>query len=661
MLPKTLSKADCLSCPLATRGVGFVLPSGPLDSRLLFLGESPGIREAETGEPFVGPAGGEANRLLYRLGRARRDYRFANCTSCRPPYDKLERMPWEHALDHCRPNLDATLAEMPNLRVIVTLGGVPTRQMLRVSGNLKDFHGTVTPVTLADGRVVFVVPTFHPAHLIRGAHNLTATVFFDLQRAFDVAESGWEADVPDLILDPPPAFVDTWVTDYLAAAAQDPLRVWLSVDVETADKERKQDEGELKAADRSMEITRVNLSCRLDEGMTFPFVGPYIDTLRRALAGEAPKWFWNKNYDLKRLWAVYGTDGLRGPLLDGMDAWHALHSDVPKGLGFVAPFYSRFGAWKHLSHSRPAYYAAGDSVQNQRSVFGVAEDLVSQGMWDVFWRHMHEVDRVALAPSCNVGLLLNPVKLDEMRVDLRAKAIGFFDEMQTLVPEGIKPLHPKGGWTRRPEGDTYEWPQEGKFNRRARQLLVRDEQCEIQLCETCGAEGVSVKHRCKDEEGRPLKDAVPQVVKRITAAPRYYVRADFNPGSWQQVLAYIKACGHRPGHEKGKETTNRETLERLADAKPRSRKDEVARDLYRNILDFREVKKILGTYVEGMQRRLAESTDGRVHPVVTNNPSTMRTAYNSPNLQNVVADKRGGKSLAAGFRKCIVAMEETNG
>ncbi len=653
MLSKSLSLADCSVCPLSTRGTGFVQPFGPSTSPILFLGESPGQREAEFGEPLIGPAGGEFNRLLWRLGQSQSSFRKTNVTSCQPPYNKLEKMPWEHAIQHCRPNLDAVLGE--GHRVIVTLGGVATREILQTGGNLKDFHGTVTLVEVGEGlqrNRAWCIPTFHPSHLLQGAHNLTGTVLFDIQRAIDVAASGWEPDIPTLYLDPRPDFFRSWVEEYLAIVAQDPLNIWLSVDVETADKERKLDEGELKTADNSMEITRVNLSYRDDEGLTVPFVGPYLELIGLALASLGPKWFWNKNYDLKRLWQAFGQANLRGPLLDGMDAWHALHSDVPKGLGFVAPFYSKLGAWKHLSASRPAYYAACDSVQNQRCCYGVARDLTSQGMWNVFWRHMHEVDRVALQPSCSVGLKLDPVKLEEMRVDLKAKSEGFYIEMQALVPDEIKPLHPKEGWIRRPEGETYVWPQEGEFGACAREILTRLEQREVQVCTTCGAEGVSVKHRCKD------KALAPSVVKQLTNMPRFYVREDFNPGSPQQVLAYIKSCGHTPGHEKGKETTNRETLERLAEARPRSKKDEANRELYRNILDFREVKKILGTYVEGMLRRLEESTDGRVHPVVTNNPSTLRTAYNSPNLQNVVADKRGKASLATGFRKCIVAEQE---
>jgi hypothetical protein len=535
------------------------------------------------------------------------------------------------------------------------MGGGPTQALLGDCGPQQNLHGTVSKSPYG-----WVVPSFHPAHLIRGAHKLTGTVVYDLSRAFDIAENGWVPDEPLLHLDPSVGFFKKWAQVYLDAVKQDPENVWLSVDVETPDKERKLDEGELKSVDRSMEITRINLSYDPDEGLTVPAVGPYLTIVGAMLKSAGPKWYWNKAYDLKRLYALFGSDGLRGPQLDGMDGWHALHSDVPKGLGFVAPFYSRWGPWKHLSASSPVLYGAGDGLQNQRCVFGVARDLQERGMWDVFWRHMHEVGVYATSPSAEVGLKVDRKQVEGMREVLRKKTGELYDEMQGMVPEEIRPLHPPGGWKKDPGTEEVVYPKEGEEHSRARPLLTIDEEAPIKVCRACNAQQVSIKHRCKTPEGKLDKDAKPDVIGVVRQVPRFYVRRDFNPGSWQQVLAYIKHCGHRPGKEKGRETTNRDTIERLADSKPRNKKDEARRELYHLLMDFRDLKKVLGTYVEGTLRRLDYDleqgiTDGRLHPSVTNNPSTLRTAYNNPNLQNVVADRRGKESLAAGFRKCLVA------
>jgi uracil-DNA glycosylase family 4 len=535
--------STCSGCALEKAGAGFVPPSGPPTSKILFVGESPGQREADTGVPFSGPAGGKFGHLLYRLGRERAAQRVSNLIWCKPPQDKLENTSYQYAaVSQCRTHLQPVLDE--GHLVVVALGAVPARELLNApSASIKDLHGTVTwlprsragksctcdmapweekpgpcPVhdlpASADG--FYVVPTFHPSHLIRGAHNLTGTVYYDLNRAFEIADSGtWDPDEPKLHLDPSPEFFSWWVDQYLQLLRAEPLHTWLAVDIETPDKQRELDEGELKSVDRSMEILRVNFSYDAGEGLTVPFVEPYVTIMRRALEAPGAKWYWNKPYDLKRLRKHFKMSAV--DQLDGMDAWKALHSDTPRGLGFVAPFYSRFGPWKHLSGSSPVVYAAIDSVQTIRCAFGLAADLHAEGRWDVFYKHMHEFGVYATLPACDVGLMVDRRQLEGyedpatgqhvpgMQENLAKAAQDLFDQMQTLVPDELKPLHPKDGWTERPEGETYVWPKEGEPNSRPRFIVEQQEKRHVKVCLTCGCkQRVTAKHRCKDPEtGKP--------------------------------------------------------------------------------------------------------------------------------------------------------------
>ena len=50
-------KADCDLCPLCKERTNIVLPSGNLESRVVFVGEAPGENEDLMGKPFVGRAG----------------------------------------------------------------------------------------------------------------------------------------------------------------------------------------------------------------------------------------------------------------------------------------------------------------------------------------------------------------------------------------------------------------------------------------------------------------------------------------------------------------------------------------------------------------------------------------------------------------------------
>ncbi|MFL6799023.1 MAG: uracil-DNA glycosylase [Xanthobacteraceae bacterium] len=108
---------------------------GSSDARLLIIGLAPGLRGANrTGRPFTGDYAGD---LLYetlaQFGFARGSYaarpddglalidtRITNAVRCVPPENK----PTSAEIKTCRRFLAATIAEMPELRAIVTLGRI---------------------------------------------------------------------------------------------------------------------------------------------------------------------------------------------------------------------------------------------------------------------------------------------------------------------------------------------------------------------------------------------------------------------------------------------------------------------------------------------------------------------------------------------------------
>lgn len=58
----------CTRCPLYKTGTQTVFGEGPLDARIMFVGEQPGDREDLAGKPFVGPAGQLLDRALGDAG-----------------------------------------------------------------------------------------------------------------------------------------------------------------------------------------------------------------------------------------------------------------------------------------------------------------------------------------------------------------------------------------------------------------------------------------------------------------------------------------------------------------------------------------------------------------------------------------------------------------
>jgi len=657
--------AACRGCQLDAIATGFAPASGLLQSPLNFLGESLGKEEVREGRGFVGPAGTILNRAFRMAGVVRENIRVSNLINCQPPKNELDGRSYEHAaIAHCRqaylqPDIEAWLKRTtsPN-PVLVALGAVPLRNMLdlpKKGVRVQDFHGTVSR---DPSDRFWVVPSYHPSFIQRGAFNLLSTLVFDITQAMEVSQQGFVRDETALILDPEVAWFEMWANNYLAACAQDPERVWLAVDIETPDKAKQADEGELTTTkDRSFHIIRVNFSCNVGEGITVPFQGPYITIIQRLMASKGPKIFWGYFYDGPRF--KHARIKISGPILDFMWAWHKLQSDHPRGLGYVSPFYSNFGPWKHLSGTEPVLYAAIDGVQTLRCAHGIAADLQQLGMWDSFWTHVYELDTYCLWPSEETGFLVDKEELARMKVDLEEKRLRFYGEIQALVPEESKRLAPKDGWTRPPTDEEIEALNQTRARKEEPLLIGSAIEAKVKrlvkVCLTCSKIEIAKTHRCED------RSMIPSIDLQEIEVSRWFIREEFNPGSAPQLLTYILTKGHRPGVNKKtkRPTTDKATLGRLVKQEAKKKSGD---KLYSKILMFREVTKVETTYVDGTYRRLENDprsiVDGRLHPTTGHKPSTQRLSMQGPNLQNVIADRRGKEALAAGFRKVLIAVDE---
>jgi Uracil-DNA glycosylase len=129
--------------------------------RLLVAGLAPGLRGANrTGRPFTGDYAGDllyATLGKYGLARGRFEARpddtlelvetaITNAVRCVPPENK----PVGSEINTCRRFLEGTLAELPNLRAIVTLGKIAHDSTIRtLGGRLSQHpfaHGAATDV-----------------------------------------------------------------------------------------------------------------------------------------------------------------------------------------------------------------------------------------------------------------------------------------------------------------------------------------------------------------------------------------------------------------------------------------------------------------------------------------------------------------------------------
>lgn len=145
--------ADCPNCALARTRTQTVPGTGPAPADVMCIGEAPGAREDEIGQPFVGPAGRFLDDLLSAAGFSRESVYIANVVKCRPPQN---RDPQPDEIAACRGYLKRQI-DLVDPKVIVTLGRFSMAHWFP-GESIGRIHGQARRI---DGRVV--VPMYHPA------------------------------------------------------------------------------------------------------------------------------------------------------------------------------------------------------------------------------------------------------------------------------------------------------------------------------------------------------------------------------------------------------------------------------------------------------------------------------------------------------------------
>ena len=165
---------------------------GDDQARLLVAGLAPGRTGANrTGRPFTGDAAGVMlYETLLKTGFARGTYEarpddglelvdcmISNAVRCAPPLNKPETS----EENTCRPFLTARLAALPRLKVIVTLGDVARRNVLKAIG-LKASAGIPGHGSEFQAGPYVVLNSYHCSRLNTNTGRLTAAMFEDIFR-----------------------------------------------------------------------------------------------------------------------------------------------------------------------------------------------------------------------------------------------------------------------------------------------------------------------------------------------------------------------------------------------------------------------------------------------------------------------------------------------
>jgi DNA polymerase len=178
----------CTRCDLYTVANKAVPGEGPVDARVMLVGEAPGFNEDKQGRPFVGAAGRFLEELLGEAGLKREDVYITNVVKHRPPNN---RDPLPNELAACLPWLERQI-QIIKPGVIVTLGRFSLGTFFPGS-MISKVHGEVRQ---KDGRSFFAM--YHPAAALH-QDRLRQTLLEDARKlgAFLRETENDEKDEPD--------------------------------------------------------------------------------------------------------------------------------------------------------------------------------------------------------------------------------------------------------------------------------------------------------------------------------------------------------------------------------------------------------------------------------------------------------------------------------
>ena len=375
---------------------------GVLSGPIALVGEAPGHKEIEGGQPFIGQSGAVLWKCLREhCGVNRFEVYVTNVMKRQAPImtkdEKYKvQMP---ELSAWRDVLEYELEQLPNLKYIVVLGNYALQAIIGEEGII-NWRGSVIPHRMRNGRQVTVMAMFNPAHILREPR-------FQPIFQLDAAKLGRVLRGQ---------YVEHKVIHHINPTFTEAYR-WCEKMID----EKKPIAWDIEVM--SKETACVGFANNAHEGMCINFRGPtdnrytideevrLYQKIQQVLAHPDTRLITqNGNFDSYWMWY---KDRIRAKPIwfDTMLAHHTLYPILPHNLGFLTsqytdhPYYKDDGKlWK-------------EQVDKETGV--VNKDI------DMFWRY--NVKDVCITWACHAPLLR---ELQDQKMDTF-----FFNHVMKLQPE----------------------------------------------------------------------------------------------------------------------------------------------------------------------------------------------------------------------------------
>lgn len=401
---------------------------GPMDAKIMLVGEAPGEEEDRTGRPFQGYAGKTLDNLLAQAGIARYQCLVTNVARERPPANRIAYFFEDKKCTIPKPKLAFWIAKLkeeielykPN--IIIALGATAL-WALTGEKKISDFRGYILPCKLAEGRKVLA--TYHP-QAINYEWKLYFQTVLDLRKALRHSSFSEIPESKQVFL---PNVKFKVMMDYLEDLENHPEWEYLSIDVETLQP--------------GSHIEEIGLSHDSDFGISM-FL---IKGRTAALPEKDEIAFWQKlarvvrkkkivmqnaPYDCGVLW--HNNHILIDRLYaDTLIQAHCCWPELPRDLGFLGSICLDVPPWKNSSKSE--VYNPADAANTLGISFILDKEIDRQGIRNTYNFEMALIP-IALMMQLQ-GIAVDTKVKTELTTKWEAERDKLYNQLKTVLGREI--------------------------------------------------------------------------------------------------------------------------------------------------------------------------------------------------------------------------------
>ena len=448
----------CDKCPFSEKPM--VAGRGPDAPKLVIVGEAPGEQEEKRREPFVGPAGNWLSNVLKSVGVKSTAVWKTNVIPKRPANNDIKAWEAELAINYCKRGFAAEIEYLvkAGAKVFVPTGNTALKAF-GIPGTITKARGSIylgkieheqigtktlpKVVCIAEGTPDFlIVPTYHPSYIMRGMVREEVTWASDFEKAWSLAQNGYEAVSEKFNLFPKAADVVKFCDSALRKKAL------VAVDIENTG----------GFSPYRGKIAMIGLALNNHEALVVPFLrkggGDYWTAadekiVREALdrlLGSGRLMFQNSVYDIRKL--RHAGFKVNTPEHDTLILHHAISPELPHRLDYIVSVYGSTPYWKDVVLKSDKHMLALEDktfrTYNARDVVVLHQVLpgLLRHLKDVGTQATYETGMKLVEPVITImdnGLKLSVHKQNKLREELTAEQLSVEAELRSKfeLPEAF--------------------------------------------------------------------------------------------------------------------------------------------------------------------------------------------------------------------------------